>query len=232
MQDNIHYSSPESQEHFWEDSITKQAWLKYSTWALTWSALQWKEIPVSFTTTAEWEVIYINWFTADSAAFSSEYAEADQLAKEYIDLPWIQDCCFEDKESVAEITAIHRLSQKFRNWWDIEQARSNKYEENEQMNRTMTDAEMLRSGLGMCSEFSSFTWWYLWWCGYSYEVVAWTMSWEPHNIIPTAIDDKQVFIDRNNIWTDEYWISYPPIYIREWNIWRHFLFPDVTIDFA
>lgn len=225
-----HNTNSEQQE-FWADSITKTWWLWYKISVDTWSTLNWEQVPVSFTQKNNWEVIYKNWFTADHAAFSSDYQEADNLAKEYEDLPWIQDCCFEDKESVAQITAIHRLSQKYRNWWGIEDARSKKYEKNETETKTYTDAEILRSGLGMCSEFASHTWWYLWWCGFSYELLTWKMNGEPHHIIPTKIDNKPVFIDRNNIGNDEHGISYPPIYIREWNIWRHFLFPDVTINF-
>jgi hypothetical protein len=114
----------------------------------------------------------------------------------------------------------------------VSNTRSQKYQKNETSDTTYTDAEMLRSWLGMCSEFSSHTWWYLWWCGFSYELVAGKMNGEPHNINISKIDTVSVFIDWNNIWTDDLWIAYPPIYIREWNIWRHFLFPEVTINFS
>ena len=219
------------QREFGENTITKTAWIWYKISVDTWSTLQWKQVPVSFTKNDNGEVIYKNWFTADHAAFSSDYQEADNLAKEYEDLPWIQDCCFEDKESVAQITAIHRLSQKYRNWWSSEDARSKKYEENETESKTYTDAEILRSWLGMCSEFASHTSGYLEGCWFSYELTAWNMNWEPHNINISKIDNTTVFIDRNNIGNDEYGVSYPPIYIREWNIWRHFLFPNITITF-
>jgi hypothetical protein len=55
---------------------------------------------------------------------------------------------------------------------------------------------------------------------------------EPHNIILGNIEWIPVFIDNNPVGTDDTWNPIPPLYKKEGNIWRHFLYPDITIEFV
>lgn len=223
---------PALDQHQWPefgtDSITRKTQVWYEIAMDVWSTLQWKEVPVTYTYLPDEEKPKLtNGLIADNSAFHADYSRADSLVDDYLSLDRVQECEFEDTESIAQIAALTQVMQKY-NAGNVSDTRQAYY----QSHTYITNAQLLINGLGMCTEKATMQAGYLSWCGFDYTLVGGEMNGEPHSYLITVIDGQRVAIDNNPVGTDDQWYTYPPIYLLNGNTGTHFLDKNKTMSFS